>query len=243
MTCYTNQECTDKHLLCGQAFRAAVVPTAISEEALFAPYSLRHHRSTTTGDGDLLPSTAWCKEMALYILQMEEPYCCDLLISRRQVQEQLLLNTMFCTWRSGILHTANLYLFHIQKVQLLTEDHYHRHEEIVRWIFNNITHSNPQFSATVLFTDETSFTKEGFANTLNAHMWAIDNPHAIVSWKSQQKFRINVWARIHTDYLLGSYKNVPAAVQRDMWFMHDGVPAPGASILVHNHLDVIYTRR
>ncbi|GBM11271.1 hypothetical protein AVEN_267832-1 [Araneus ventricosus] len=146
----------------------------------------------------------------------------------------------------NVLHAEKMYPFHIHTVQLLTEDDYLHREQFVSWMLAVTTHSNPQFPATVLFTDEASFTREGIVNTHNAHMWAMDNPHASVLWKSQQRFSVNVWAVILGDYLLGPYllpellnearylvflqhvlaellQSMPATVQRGMWFMHDGV--------------------
>ncbi|GFS68693.1 uncharacterized protein NPIL_584221 [Nephila pilipes] len=58
------------------------------------------------------------------------------------------------------------------------------------------THFNPQFSATVLFTEEASYTQEGIFNIHNAHMCEVDNAHANIPWKSQQKLSVNGWAGI-----------------------------------------------
>lgn len=57
--------------------------------------------------------------------------------------------------------------------------------------------------ATVLFSDKVSFTREGIFNTHNRHMWLMQNLHASVPWKSKERFKINVWAGIIEDYLLG----------------------------------------
>lgn len=60
------------------------------------------------------------------------------------------------------------------------------------WMLAIIAHSNPQILATVLFTDVASFVQDGFVSTHNAHMWEMDNPHASVPLKSQQRFSANL---------------------------------------------------
>ncbi|GBN51680.1 hypothetical protein AVEN_98922-1 [Araneus ventricosus] len=72
-----------------------------------------------------------------------------------------------------------MYPFHIQKVQLLTKDDYLHHEQFMPRMLDITRLSNPLFPATVLFTDDTSFTREGIVNTHNAHMWTMDNPYAV----------------------------------------------------------------
>ena len=64
---------------------------------------------------------------------------------------------------------------------------------------------NPNFSATVLFTDEASFQRDQIVNFHNQHVWADVNSHATVEARHQQRFSVNVWAGIVGDYLVGSY--------------------------------------
>jgi hypothetical protein len=51
----------------------------------------------------------------------------------------------------------------------------------------------------VLFRDEVRFGRDGIINIHKQHQWAEDNPHS----RHQQQIRINVWAGIVGDYLVG----------------------------------------
>ena len=106
---------------------------------------------------------------------------------------------------------------------------------------------NPNFSATVLFTDEASFERDQIVNFHNHHVWADVNPHATVEACHEQRFSVNVWAGIVGDYLVGPYvlpkringqtyhnfienvlpeliEGVPLYVRPNTYFMHDGAP-------------------
>ncbi|GFX13315.1 uncharacterized protein TNCV_2907381 [Trichonephila clavipes] len=117
------------------------------------------------------------------------------------------------------------------------------------------------FAASVLFTDEASFSREGIFNTHNSHSWAAANPHVTRTRAAQDRFLVNVWAGILGDYLTGPYilpdrltgshyliflkqvlpelldsAHVTAATRTSMWFQQDGAPAH-FSISVRNHFD------
>lgn len=94
-----------------------------------------------------------------------------------------------------VLHENMLYPFKFQKVQALEPNDFPLRMDCARWFLHNIVDS-PNFLRKVLFTDEASFTREGIFNTRNNHVWAFENPHAIVQRKFQQKFSVNVWAGI-----------------------------------------------
>jgi hypothetical protein len=107
--------------------------------------------------------------------------------------------------------------------------------------------TNPNFPAFVIFTDKAQFTKDGIQNFNNQHMWADENPHAILPLHHQQRFSFNMWSGICGDSLFGShvfpqayrrsYKaflgnnkpdflaDVPLIIHRELHFMHDGAPA------------------
>ncbi|GFX36893.1 DUF4817 domain-containing protein [Trichonephila clavipes] len=57
----------------------------------------------------------------------------------------------------------------------------------------------------VLFTDETSFSREGIFNTHNSHSWAAANPHVTRTRAAQDRFLVNVGAGILGDHLIGPY--------------------------------------
>jgi hypothetical protein len=64
---------------------------------------------------------------------------------------------------------------------------------------------NPFFVSSVLFTDETAFTRNGIINFHNNHVWAKENPHAVVQSRHQQQLSINVWEGIIGDVLVGPH--------------------------------------
>jgi hypothetical protein len=59
--------------------------------------------------------------------------------------------------------------------------------------------TNPNFPAFVNFTDEAQFTGGGIQNFHNQHLWADENPHAILPSHHQQRFSINILAGICGD--------------------------------------------
>ncbi|GFW67271.1 DUF4817 domain-containing protein [Trichonephila clavipes] len=121
--------------------------------------------------------------------------------------------------------------------------------------------ANPFFAASVLFTDEASFSREGIFNTHNSHSWAAVNPHVTRTRAAQDRFLVNEWAGILGDHIIGPYilpnrltgsrylifleqvlpelldsAHVTAATRTSIWFQQDGTPHI-FSISVRNHLD------
>lgn len=162
-------------------------------------------------------------------------------------------------WR--ILKEQQLYPFHIQRVQALLPRDFIPRMLFCRWFSGKLAR-NPQFAAKVLFTDEANFSREAIRNFHNNHLWAEENPHAIVERNHQHQFSVNVWIGIVGDYLIGPHflplrlngesylyflqevlpqllEDVPIQLRRRSWFMHDGAPAH-FSIAVRQHLDVVY---
>lgn len=129
------------------------------------------------------------------------------------------------------------------------------------WIQQNDTEES-EFLQRILWTDESTFTKDGVFNFHNEHEWAPENPHKTKKSSSQYKFSINISAGIVNNTLIGphviegnlnseSYLNflqetlpdlledVPLAVRRSIIFQHDGAP-PHFGRLVKNYLDEVY---
>ena len=55
----------------------------------------------------------------------------------------------------------------------------------------------------ILFTDECTFTRSGITNHHNTHIWADVNPKVKKVRHHQINFRVNVWAGIIDNYLIG----------------------------------------
>ncbi|GFS59066.1 uncharacterized protein TNCV_69601 [Trichonephila clavipes] len=161
-------------------------------------------------------------------------------------------------WR--ILDDSALRPFHYQRVQSLKECDFAPRQAFSQWYLQQRI-ANPFFAASVLFTDEASFSREGIFNTRNSHSWAAANPHVTRTRAAQDRFLVNVWAGILGDHLIGPYilpdrltgprylifleqvlpelmdsAHVTAATRTSMWFQQDGVPTH-FSISIRNHLD------
>ncbi|GBN37175.1 hypothetical protein AVEN_212413-1 [Araneus ventricosus] len=71
-------------------------------------------------------------------------------------------------WRE--LWDEGLHPYHVQKVQALTPADYAPRVEFARWFLQQLA-AQPDFSTHVLFTDESTFTREGISNTHNLHVF------------------------------------------------------------------------
>ena len=65
--------------------------------------------------------------------------------------------------------------------------------------------SNSDMIRNILFTDEAHFTRDGVNNTINSHLWDLDNPHGTVESNYQHRFSVNVWCGVIGDQLTGPY--------------------------------------
>ncbi|KAJ8915349.1 hypothetical protein NQ315_008236 [Exocentrus adspersus] len=100
----------------------------------------------------------------------------------------------------------------------------------------------------VLFTDESSFANTGRENRHNYHHYADQNPRLMREDDHQHRFKVNVWAGICGEYVIGPHflegnltgngylqflqndllqlqRHIPPADLNSQWFQHDGAPA------------------
>ena len=157
-----------------------------------------------------------------------------------------------------ILAEQSLHPFHYQKVQALVEGDNENRETFCRWALLQEAEA-AYFPANVLFTDEATFTRSGIFNFHNAHIWSVENPHAVVETSHQRRFSINVWAGVVRDQLVGPvflpnrltgneylqvlrnnveevFDDMPLQHRRNAYFIHDGAPAH-FSIQVREYLN------
>lgn len=148
-------------------------------------------------------------------------------------------------WR--VLKEFHKHPFHIQKVQSLIPADYPHRVQFAEWYLNKIN-DEPIFPRSVLWTDEACFTRDGYFNTHNSHIWSEENPHAIQRLHHQWKFSVNIWAGIIDNFVVGPYllparldghvyriflehtlpellEDVPLNIRRNIVFQHDGAPA------------------
>lgn len=151
-----------------------------------------------------------------------------------------------------------LHPFKLQKVQALNPGDFPHRLQYCQWLRARVN-ENQNFLATILSTDEKGFAREGTFNAFNSHVWADENPHAMHFRGYQQKFRLNVWAGIIGNHLVGPVilpgnlngpgylhflqttledllDELPVARLQNMWYQQDGCPAHWA-LIVRAHLD------
>lgn len=124
---------------------------------------------------------------------------------------------------------------------------------------------NPTFMKKVMFTDEAGFTNTRMINRQNVRKWTPQNTHWHREVPYQNPWRVNVWAGILGNHLVGPYffegnltseryahllenvlpgllENIPLATRQEMWFQHDGAPAHTANAIT-DILDRDYPER
>ena len=124
---------------------------------------------------------------------------------------------------------------------------------------------NVNFANQILFTDEACFTRSGITNFHNEHVYAYENPHVKKVTHYQHEFRLNVWAGIIGNFIIGSVvlpprlhgvnylehlgktlpeilEELPLQLRQVMWFMDDGAP-PHFTLNVRNYLHQHYPNR
>lgn len=159
-----------------------------------------------------------------------------------------------------ILREENFHPYHYTKVQALEERDYQPRTDYCTWLLGQLT-ENPNFTRTVLFTDECLFTREGIFNSRNSHFWATENPHQMHARAFQRRFSVNVWAGVVGNHLIGPHvlpnrmnaddflrflqhdldillEDIPLATRQNMWLQLDGAPTHFAAVVrqwLHEH--------
>ena len=89
------------------------------------------------------------------------------------VQRSPCLSTHRMASRVGVsrmrtLHEEDLYPYHDQRVQHLEPGDHAQRFDLCHWIT-----AHPELLSVILFTDETSFTRDGINNSRNVHTWSM----------------------------------------------------------------------
>jgi hypothetical protein len=122
--------------------------------------------------------------------------------STRNIAQALQTNHMR-VWRS-IHKYLQLHPFHLQKVQSLTAIDFPRRVRFCQWFLRQCRENNG-FRARILFTDESTFSRDSITNCHNMHHWAEENPHQMIVRSHQVRFSLNIWCGIIGDVLLGPH--------------------------------------
>ncbi|GFW83395.1 DUF4817 domain-containing protein [Trichonephila clavipes] len=268
MPTYTHREMADMHLIYGMAkcngrealrmYRAKYPGRQLPSRSFFATL---HRRLCETGSFNVhkldtgrqrTTRTVDAEDRVLQELE-RNPSTSTRVVSRETHIPQATV------WR--ITHDEGLHPYHLQRVQALELGDYNKRMDFARWFLHE-SNADRNFAASVLFTDEATFSLEGVMNFHNLHTWADENPHAIRPHGAQRKCSINVWAGIVGDCLLGPYilperlngsvyltflqevlpemlNDVPMPIRQRIRFQHDGAPAH-FSIDVTAHLQATF---
>lgn len=147
-------------------------------------------------------------------------------------------------WRR--LNDQLLKPYHLTTVQELLVEDYPKRIGFCDWLLMENTR-NVNFIRNILFTDEATFSRNGITNHHNEHIWADENPHAKKTTHHQRTFKVNVWAGIVDNNLIGPVflpnnlnghnylhflendlqgylEDVNIAIRQNMWFLQDGAP-------------------
>jgi AraC-like DNA-binding protein len=97
-----------------------------------------------------------------------------------------------------ILNENRLHPFHYTRVQHLEPEDYPARRNFCVWLLNKAA-EDENFISRILFSDESSFGRQGCFNHRNLHVWSYDNPRANYPRAFQRRFSINLWARLVGD--------------------------------------------
>lgn len=198
------------------------------------------------------------------------------------IQEDIILSAIenpHCTVRGlsrdlgiGKSSVANIFKkvkYHPYKVRLiheLSEDEFDRRTEFCEYMMNQ-----NNFTDNVLFSDEATFYLNGHVNRQNTRYWSDENPHWIQECHTQRPQKINVWAGIVRNTIIGPYFfdenltgalyldflqntmipdliqlfpdiQIPNNLDRGIWFQQDGAP-PHFAVTVREFLNRTFPQR
>ncbi|KAJ8963856.1 hypothetical protein NQ317_004702 [Molorchus minor] len=97
-----------------------------------------------------------------------------------------------------MLQIQGLHPFHYQRVHDLKPEDYPARIDFCNWVLNN-----GRTLRRILWSDESTFTRDGVFNMHNIHFWANENPRVVRRTNFQNRFSINLWAGIVGDQIIG----------------------------------------
>lgn len=92
-----------------------------------------------------------------------------------------------------------------QGVQELLEDDPERRNEFCEILMDNYLINDALFPRNIIFSDEATFFLDGMVNRQNCRYWSSENPHWFREIHTQRPRKINVWAGIIRNTVIGPY--------------------------------------
>ena len=100
-----------------------------------------------------------------------------------------------------VLKEEKLHAFHFTRVQKLLPRDDPVRVNYSRKILERVA-IEPEFLRRVLWTDESTFTQDGYFNFHNYHHYGYENPFLTWDGNSQYRFKVNVWAGLIDNQLV-----------------------------------------
>lgn len=136
--------------------------------------------------------------------------------------------------------------YKFKKVQALLPRDLPVRSSYCQWVLDKVD-DDPNFLFNVMWTDESTFTRNGIWNRQNLRYWSVENPRMVRESEHQYRFSINVWAGIHRNQIIGPVfingtlnaerfleilsgpvaeytDELPLADHRHLWYQLDGAP-------------------
>lgn len=181
--------------------------------------------------------------------------------SVRRASDDLGLSANY-VWTT--LHNHAFHPYRATLHQPLHEGDMERRFDYCNWLIT-MSDENQNIIHQMLVTDECSFGRDGPFNHQNRHMWCDVNPHWSFPHHHQQQLRLNVWAGLLGDRVIGPFfipdrlngqrylallqneiadalEDIPLAAYRHLWYQHDGAP-PHIPRCVVEHLNNEFPQR
>lgn len=152
-----------------------------------------------------------------------------------------------------ILHKNQYHPYHFTAVQELRRSDFQKRVTFCRWLLERDIEEH-HFLRTILWTDESLFTRDGILNLHNWHHYAQENPFVTRNSSFQTRFSLNVWLGLVGDRLIGPHvfqghltsdkyleflehhlpgllDVIPAPQRAEIIFQQDGAPAHSSNVV------------
>lgn len=151
-----------------------------------------------------------------------------------------------------VLKRNKFHPFHSEYHQGLRMDDPPKRLTFCNWALASFD-DDPTLASRIIWSDETTFYRDGTVNRHNEHYWSQENPHLVRVGQYQNRFKVNVWCGILGTSIVGPYflddiltgesyheflreslsaflDELPLATARDLWYQQDGAPAHFSTI-------------
>ncbi|XP_030754949.1 uncharacterized protein LOC115881550 [Sitophilus oryzae] len=167
----------------------------------------------------------------------------------------------------SLLRLERWHPYKMKLVQELSEDDPDRRMQFCQILMDRCN-NDPLFVKRIIFSDESTFTLNGEVNRQNVRYWSNENPRWMRESHTQYPQKINVWAGIVENRIIGPYffddtltgirylqflqtyliptlrglfpnRNNPEMSHENLWYQQDGAP-PHYAVYVRRFLDQVF---